>query len=763
MPVATTATTAGASYVFPPVDSSSNPPVSGITGVTRDGTLLGWGGIDKAPGSTGYTHNPPFVRTPDGTTTWIDLGALNDTCGTATGRNSSGVVVGFGGDCGLPSDGIGNSRAWVLRNGVLHDLTSLLADDSGWVLQQVGGINSSGQIVGTGMLNGRRHGFVLSLGALPSIDTPPAANDLSATTDVDTPVTITLSGADLEHDAIAWSVGAGPAHGSLSQVSGDNVDYTPDSGFRGDDTFTVHASDGTYWSNTATVTVHVGTPPPPPPVAVITGPSYAGEGATVVLDASNSIAPDGGNLTYTWDLNGDGVFGDATTTTVTLPMSGNASIGLRVTGSTGTAETTKTVTFVNVAPTLSGVSDAVIRPGAAYDATATISDPGLGDTFTATVDYGDGSDPQPVAVHGRSIALHHVYADEGAYEVSVLVCDSDKACGRADARVAVANDNIITLTATGLDFSAIEGNSVTVPVATFTDSDSSATPADTTATITWGDGSAATTGTVTEADDGTFAVTGTHYYADEGFYQVHVVLQSGSATSDASSTATVADAPLSATGNDGLASRPTVSGLAVATFTDGNLAAPASDFTATIDWGDGTAASAGTVVARGEGAFAVTGSHGYSSYGPRTVTVSIVDVGGSKATATSHIMVYGLATGGSFVIGDDSATGTAYFWGPQWATQNVLSGGPAPSDFKGFSSTAMLPACGAAWSGQPGVSSTPPTSVPDYLAVLVSSKVTQNGSTLSGTATHVVIVHVAPGFTGDLSNTGSGTVVATLC
>ena len=62
--------------------------------------------------------------------------------------------------------------------------------------------------------------------------------------------------------------------------------------------------------------------------------------------------------------------------------------------------------------------------------------------------------------------------------------------------------------------------------------------------------------------------------------------------------AMVADAELSATGTTlGGTEGTGISGATVATFTDANPNAAASDFTATIDWGDGTTTS-GTVVAQ---------------------------------------------------------------------------------------------------------------------------------------------------------------------
>ena len=53
-------------------------------------------------------------------------------------------------------------------------------------------------------------------------------------------------------------------------------------------------------------------------------------------------------------------------------------------------------------------------------------------------------------------------------------------------------------------------------------------------------------------------------------------------------------------------------------------------------------------------------------------------------------------------IGDHEAVvgGRVTFWGSQWARDNPLSGGSAPSSFKGFASQSspMPPRCGGTWS-----------------------------------------------------------------
>ena len=55
-------------------------------------------------------------------------------------------------------------------------------------------------------------------------------------------------------------------------------------------------------------------------------------------------------------------------------------------------------------------------------------DPGT-DTWTATVDYGDGSGSQALPLTGKTFELSHVYADNGSYTVTVTVNDDDGGSG----------------------------------------------------------------------------------------------------------------------------------------------------------------------------------------------------------------------------------------------------------------------------------------------------------------------------------------------
>jgi hypothetical protein len=238
-------------------------------------------------------------------------------------------------------------------------------------------------------------------------------------------------------------------------------------------------------------------------------------------------------------------------------------------------------------------------------------------------------------------------------------------------------------------------------------------------------------------------------------------------TATANSTATVGDAALTASPACVATTTLTYNG-PTAGFTD--AASPSgtlSDFTATIDWGDGTAVSAGTVTGADGGPYTVSGTHTYGTTGTFTITTTINDVGGSTATTSCNTLGFGFAPGGgSFVIGDQNgAVGNSVtFWGAQWAKDNPTSGGPAPRSFKGFAENPTTPSCGAAWATDPGNSTPPPDGpLPAFMAVIVTSSVAKDGSEISGNTVHIVVVKTDPGYAANPGHAGTGTVVAMVC
>jgi hypothetical protein len=177
--------------------------------------------------------------------------------------------------------------------------------------------------------------------------------------------------------------------------------------------------------------------------------------------------------------------------------------------------------------------------------------------------------------------------------------------------------------------STTEGLSQLFTLGTILDSDNTETLSNLTALVSWGDGSAVTAATLA-GSNGQFTVTGSHTYAQSGVYALAVSASNGASQTQFPDSVFVADAPLQTGAPSPILSQEgsSFSGM-VANFTDQNTEALASAFTAAINWGDGTV-SQGIIVADGNGAFAVNGSHTYEEDGVYTPVVTIQDSGGSS-------------------------------------------------------------------------------------------------------------------------------------
>ncbi|HEY2838686.1 MAG TPA: hypothetical protein VGJ26_06045, partial [Pirellulales bacterium] len=202
------------------------------------------------------------------------------------------------------------------------------------------------------------------------------------------------------------------------------------------------------------------------------------------------------------------------------------------------------------------------------------------------------------------------------------------------------------LTATGVNLSATEGQAFSnVQVGTLTDGAGVYShPADLSATIHWGDG-ASSPATWTPTGAGVYAVKGSHTYAGYGFYPISVSYADvGGSTTSSSSSASVADAPLTA----GALSPPAaIEGRAftmvpVFHFTDANPAASAGDYTALVTLGDGNtvtltsaASPYGQIVASPGGGFDVRLSYTYSQVLSNQTFGVVVTDGGGQTTGQS--------------------------------------------------------------------------------------------------------------------------------
>ena len=65
-----------------------------------------------------------------------------------------------------------NGGAVIWENDVMTNLNTLIPDDSGWFLSSATSINTFGQIVGSGLINGQQHAFLLTpVSEVPSQET----------------------------------------------------------------------------------------------------------------------------------------------------------------------------------------------------------------------------------------------------------------------------------------------------------------------------------------------------------------------------------------------------------------------------------------------------------------------------------------------------------------------------------------------------------------------------------------------------------------
>ena len=92
-------------------------------------------------------------------------------------------------------------------------------------------------------------------------NTPPIANAQTVTTVVGTAKAITLTGSDVDGNALTYAVVTTPTHGTLSG-SAPVLTYTPTAGFVGNDSFTFKTNDGTVDSAVATISIVVTTTAP---------------------------------------------------------------------------------------------------------------------------------------------------------------------------------------------------------------------------------------------------------------------------------------------------------------------------------------------------------------------------------------------------------------------------------------------------------------------------------------------------------------------
>jgi ELWxxDGT repeat protein len=232
----------------------------------------------------------------------------------------------------------------------------------------------------------------------------------------------------------------------------------------------------------------------------------------------------------------------------------------------------------------------------------------------------------------RNLRLH------GGPELHTIAVQVTDAAGNVIgvARASLKIDDA-PLVVTSAAFDVTEGKTFNRNVASFTDPGGAEDITQYQATINWGDGSTSK-GTILLGGSH-LRVSGQHAYAEQGAYTVSVsVTDGGGPASTAQTTVTVHDAPIHA---QRVHIRTTVGQSfngPVARFHDDNPLSKLGEFSAQINWGDGST-SAGTIQANGQGNYVVLGSHTFAHAHSYPVDVTILDDGQPLTMAHSTAQV----------------------------------------------------------------------------------------------------------------------------
>ncbi len=287
--------------------------------------------------------------------------------------------------------------------------------------------------------------------------------------------------------------------------------------------------------------------------------------------------------------------------------------------------------------------------------------------FTATIDWGDGSVTTGVIspdsqsqTGGFGVSGTHSFGHAATYPITVTLGARDGSTIAIDSSVTVAP----SVTSHAVRSPSIETNAGknydgTVAVFDIPSLDGQASAF--TASIDWGDGTV-TKGVISpDGTPGEFQVVANHTFTAAGSFPTTVQVDSSDGTSiTLGGTAVVTDAPLSALGDSiSLDAGSTFDG-EVATLDDSNPYAGPSDLSATIDWGDGSGTTAGTIVEDAAGKFSVTGNHSFSAAGAFAIRVTLTDVGGGNAKAMGSANVSSSSSSGTGSLTNVVATPTKY-------------------------------------------------------------------------------------------------------
>ncbi len=182
-----------------------------------------------------------------------------------------------------------------------------------------------------------------------------------------------------------------------------------------------------------------------PPTADAGGPYSIAEGDDLLLSAAATTDPENDALTYSWDINRDGVFGDATGVTPSLTWEQLVALGMgngpgtywptvRVADGNG-GSVTSPMTRLDIlasGPTVSGSGAGGVR-GELRSFTFSATNPVAGeqnDPVTYCIDWdGNGTVDETVVGTSAGVTVERSFAAAGTTDVKVFAYDNDRVAG----------------------------------------------------------------------------------------------------------------------------------------------------------------------------------------------------------------------------------------------------------------------------------------------------------------------------------------------
>jgi uncharacterized repeat protein (TIGR01451 family) len=209
----------------------------------------------------------------------------------------------------------------------------------------------------------------------------------------------------------------------------------------------------------------------PAPVVDAGGPYSVVEGSSVQLDGSATGVPANGR-TIEWDVSNGELDDSARLDPVFTGVDdGEFTASLSVTAAEATGIDLADVTVTNASPVIGSVvaSPSGAAVGSPVSLGVEFTDPGVVDTHTVSVDWGDGTaaDARPVqSFGGDTVDIEHTYAVAGSYRVTVTVTDDDGGSDTSTTTIEATAEDLPAVSVgdqSGLERDSVTG-SVFVPV-----------------------------------------------------------------------------------------------------------------------------------------------------------------------------------------------------------------------------------------------------------------------------------------------------------